>query len=224
MSIKTLPVSEQPREKLLNNGVHALADSELLAILFRHGDARQDVVTLSHAVISHFGGLREIYEADRECFLAVRGLGLAKYVQFQAAVELAKRIDKQGLQERDVVQSSAAAKRYVAAELRPYRREVFACMFLNAQHHLISFEHLFQGTIDRAPVYPRELVKRAMLLDASAVILAHNHPSGVEQPSAADKAITQKIADAMDLIDVRVLDHFIVAERQVFSFAENGLI
>ncbi len=224
MAISNWPEAERPREKLINNGGGALSDSELLAIFFRTGIVGKSAVELAREVITHFGNLRRVMDASVAELSAVPGIGPAKWVQLQACLELGRRYLETELARSECFTNPGQTRRFLQARLRAYPHEVFACLFLNNQHQLIQFEELFRGTIDGASVYPREVVKRVLALNAAAVIFAHNHPSGVAEPSQADKLITQRLRSALEMIDVRVLDHFIVGEGQVLSMAEQGLL
>ena len=220
--LKDWPSVERPREKLLNQGASSLSDAELLAIFLRTGVKGCDVVELSRQLLTSFGSISGIYKASLEEFCQRRGLGTAKYVQLQACLELSKRHLSEQLTQGFTLNSSQATKNYLISELRNETREVFAVLFLNNQHQTIKFERLFYGTIDAAAVYPRIVIERAILLQAAAVILSHNHPSGIAVSSRADKEITQRLEEALNLVDIRVLDHIIVAGHQCYSFAENG--
>jgi DNA repair protein RadC len=224
MSIKDWPEGTQPREKLLANGSRSLADDELLAIFLRVGVKGKSAVELARDLIDHFGNLREILHADMDSFCEAKGLGPATYVQLQAVLEMSRRHLKQSL-DRDVLLTSAQQTRdYLSLQLAEYHSEVFACLFLDNQHRVIKFEVLFYGTINHANVHPREVIKRALHHNAAAIILAHNHPSGQVKPSKADEELTADLKTALALIDVRVLDHFIVAQNQCVSMAELGLV
>ncbi|WP_455234657.1 RadC family protein [Thiogranum longum] len=222
MPITDWPPAERPREKLLSLGAAALSDAELLAIFLRTGVAGQNAIQLARGLISEYGGLRTLLQLERERFCATRGLGDAKYVQLQAALELARRHFKESLTRSDVLENPTQTSRYLSIRLRDYPYEVFACLFLDTRHRVIAFEELFKGTIDGASVYPREVVRRALQHNAAAVILAHNHPSGVAEPSDADRRITRRLSDALGLIDVKVLDHLVIGDPGAVSFAERG--
>jgi DNA repair protein RadC len=224
MSIRHWPKHERPREKLLHHGPGSLSDAELLAILLRTGLPGQNAVDLARALLRRHGSLRQILTLERAEFLANRGLGDASYVQLQAALEIARRHLETPLNRGDALASPADTRRYLTARLRDYPHEVFACLFLDNRHRVIRFEELFRGTIDGASVHPREVVKAALRHNAAALILAHNHPSGVAEPSAADRAVTQRLRDALALVDVRVLDHLVVGDGEAVSFAERGLL
>jgi len=223
-SIRNWPAAERPREKLLARGPAALSDAELLAIFLRSGVSGKTAVDLARESLQTFGGLRPLLEADRQQFCALHGLGAAKYAQLQAVLEMARRHLQEQLQREDVLDNPAATRRYLTVHLRHYRQEVFACLFLDNRHRVIAFEELFRGTIDGASVHPREVVKRALHHNAAAVILAHNHPSGVAEPSRADAQLTRRLCDALALVDIRVLDHLVIGEGAGVSLAERGLM
>ncbi len=224
MSIKHWPEGERPREKLLDLGAAALSDAELLAIFLRTGIAGKSAVDLAREQLSFFGGLRPLLEASESQLCAAPGLGPAKYTQLQAVLEMAKRHLRQGLERGSVFASSESTKAYLLSEMRGLPREEFRVLFLDVQNALLKSETLFLGTIDSASVYPREVVKKALAYNASGVIYAHNHPSGLAEPSASDIAITQRLVAALDLIGVRSLDHMVVGDQEVVSFAERGLL
>lgn len=222
MAITDWPEAERPREKLISRGAQALSDAELLAIFLRTGVAGKTAVDLARDLLQHFGGLRPLLESGQQEFCFAKGLGLAKYTQLQAVLEMARRHLLETLQKGDVLVSAELTKRYLQAHLRSYQQEVFLCLYLDNQHAVLSTEELFFGTIDGASVYPREVVKRCMQKNAAAVIFAHNHPSGVAEPSQADRQITERLREALSLVDVRVLDHLIVGDAEVVSLAERG--
>lgn len=224
MSIRDWPASERPREKLLQQGAAALTDAELLAIFLRTGVAGCSAVDLARHLLNDFGSLRALLEADLEGFSQRLGLGPAKYAQLQATLEIAKRHLAERLMRDSALESPQAVRDYLKAQLRHEPHEVFGCLFLDTKNRVIAFEVLFHGSIDSASVYPRQLVKRALFHNAAAVILTHNHPSGVSEPSQADKLLTERIQSALALVEVRVLDHFIVGEGEPLSMAEHGLI
>lgn len=221
MPITDWPADERPREKLLARGAAALTDAELLAIFLRTGSPGRTALDLARELLGRFGGLRALLRTGREDFCAVRGLGEAKYVQLQAGLELARRHLAEALAGREALKDPAAVRRLLQARLRDREHETFAALFLDNQHRVIAFEELSQGTIDGASVYPREVIKAALKHGAAAVIFAHNHPSGVAEPSAADRTLTERLKSALAQVDIRVLDHFVVGE-QVVSFAERG--
>ncbi|MEH0667536.1 DNA repair protein RadC [Vibrio scophthalmi] len=211
-----------PREKLLSHGPQALTDAELVAIFLRTGTQERNVIALSDYLLAEFGSLRGLFSADLEQFCAHKGLGVAKYVQLQAVLEMTQRYLSETLKRGDALTSPEQTKLYLSGVLRDKQREEFYVLFLDNQHRVIRGESLFQGTIDAASVYPREVVKRALELNAAALILAHNHPSGVAEPSQSDRRITRRISDALALVDIRVLDHFVIGDGDIVSFAERG--
>ncbi|AUM12773.1 RadC family protein [Ketobacter alkanivorans] len=224
MAITDWPVDERPREKMLARGGDALTDSELLAIFLRTGVQGKSAVELAREILSRFGGLRGAMEASPDQFSEIHGMGTAKWAQLQACLELGRRYLESTLDRGEAFTSPVLTRRFLQARLRAYHHEVFACLFLDNQNRLIRFEEMFTGTIDGASVYPREVVKRVLALNAAAVIFAHNHPSGVAEPSQADCHITQRLQAALDLVDVRVLDHFVVGDGEVVSMAERGML
>ena len=224
MSIADWPAAERPREKLLDLGPTALSDAELLAIFLRVGCVGKSAVDLARELLQEYGGLRQLLEASRADFCKGLGLGSAKYAQLQAVLEMGRRHLSATLKEGDLMTTPALVRSYLSSQLRHQPREVFAVLFLDNQNRLISYDELFYGTIDGASVYPREVVKKALARNASALILAHNHPSGVAEPSQADVRITQRLQDALNLVDIRVLDHMVVGDSEVISFAERGLL
>ena len=224
MTIMDWPADERPREKLLAKGPEVLTDAELLAIFLRIGIAGKTAVDLARELLDEFGSLQALLNADQTQFCQGKGLGSAKYAQLQAVLEMAKRHFEEILQRGDALTSPEATRAYLSAQLRGYSYEVFACLFLDNQHRVIQLEELFRGTIDGASVYPRDVAKRALFHNAAAVIFAHNHPSGINEPSQADKNITDKLKQALILFDIRVLDHFIIGDGLPYSFAEHGLL
>ena len=224
MSIRHWPEQERPREKLLLRGPAALSDAELLAIFLRTGVAGSSAVDLARALLQEFGGLRPLLNADSNRFCAGHGLGTAKYAQLQACLEMARRHLGEQLQREDPLTNPETTRHYLRARLRDYPHEVFACLFLDTRHRVIACEELFRGTLDSASVHPREVVKRALYHNAAALILAHNHPSGVAEPSRADQQLTQRLRDALGLVEIRVLDHLVVGDGEEVSFAERGLL
>lgn len=224
MAITDWPADERPREKLLARGPASLSDAELLAIFLRTGVTGRSAVDLARELLVRFGSLRALVAASQEQFSSAHGLGPAKYVQLQAVIEMGRRVLAEDLRARDVLSDPAGTRRYLSAWLRDRDREVFAALFLDSQHRILTAEEISQGTLDAASVYPREVVKRALALGAAAVIFAHNHPSGVAEPSAADRLLTDRLRQALALVDVRVLDHFVVGEGAPVSFAERGWI
>ena len=222
MSIRDWPAAERPREKLLERGAKALSDAELLAIFLRTGVAGVSAVELARQLLHDFGGLRALLEASQPDFSRRMGLGPAKYAQLQAVLEMSHRHLAEGLRRESALESPQAVRDYLKARLRHEPHEVFACLFLDSKHRVLAFEVLFHGSIDGASVYPRQVVKRALAHNAAALILTHNHPSGVTEPSQADRLLTKRLQEALALIDVRVLDHFIVGDGEPLSLAERG--
>ncbi len=222
MAIKDWPAAERPREKLLQRGSSALSDAELLAIFLRTGVSGRSAIDLARDLITEFGSLRLLLQAGQDRFCAARGLGEATFVQLQAVMEMARRCLNEQLQEKPALDSAAAVRDFLSARLRDESREVFAVLYLNSQHRLLHYAPLFYGTIDAAAVYPREVVSSALQRHAAALIVAHNHPSGVAEPSQADRRITERIQRALELVDIRLLDHFVVGSGEVVSFAERG--
>ncbi|MEX2517491.1 MAG: DNA repair protein RadC [Gammaproteobacteria bacterium] len=224
MSIHTWPAAERPREKLLTRGSAVLSDAELLAIFLRTGVRGKSAVDLARELLSETGGLRPLLDADQATLCAFKGLGTSKYVHLQAGLELGRRYLAATLEREDVLTSPQQTRDFLRSRLRGYTHEVFACLFLDNRHRVISFDEMFQGTIDSASVHPREVVRRALKHNAAAVILTHNHPSGVAEPSHSDQAITRRLIEALGLIDVRVLDHIVIGDGEAVSFAERGLL
>ncbi len=224
MAISDWPSAERPREKLLQRGASALSDAELLAIFLRTGVKGKSAVDLARELLSDFNGLRHLLAADRQRFCRAAGLGDAKYAQLQAVVEMTRRYHGEKIKRGVELTSPDKAFNYLQAEIGNASRELFGVLFLDTRHRVISFEILFSGTIDGASVHPREVVKRVLQHNAAAVILAHNHPSGVAEPSRADIAITEKIQSALALVEVRLLDHIIVTADGAESMADRGLI
>lgn len=222
MSIKDWPAQERPREKLLEQGAQALTDAELLAIFLRTGVAGKSAVDLARQLLGEFGSLRALLEADLTAFSTHLGLGPAKYSQLQAVLEMGRRHLAEGLKRDSALESPQQVRDYLKARLRHEPHEIFGCLFLDTRHRVLAFEALFHGTIDGASVYPRQVVKRALAHNAAAVILTHNHPSGIAEPSQADRLLTTRLKDALALVDVRVLDHFIVGDGEPLSMAEYG--
>ncbi|WP_027857940.1 RadC family protein [Marinobacterium jannaschii] len=224
MAIRDWPEGERPREKLLLMGPQSLSDAELLAIFLRTGVSGKSAVDLARELLQSFGGLRELLESDRQTFCAGHGLGDAKFTQLQAVLEMGRRHLQATLERGGALESPDAVRQYLSTRLRHRQREVFACLLLDNRHRVISYEELFFGTIDAASVYPREVVKKALEQNAAALILAHNHPSGVAEPSRADRQITDRLMKALQTVDIRVLDHMVVGDAEVISFAERGWI
>ncbi len=224
MAITDWPADERPREKLLKQGANALSDAELLAIFLRTGVPGKTAVDLARALLNEFGSLRAILKADLAVFCRGEGLGPAKFTQLQAVLEMSRRNLQEKMAKGDVLSSPEDTRRFLQATMQDYEHEVFAALFLDNRHQIICFRELFSGTIDGASVYPREVVKLALQLNAAAIIFAHNHPSGVSRPSESDKTITNRLKDALAMVEVRVLDHFIIGDDGGYSFAEHGLL
>jgi DNA repair protein RadC len=224
MGPKQLPADQRPREKLLARGAGALADTELLALLLRTGIKGSDVFELADQVLQRFGGFAGLMQVDPKALAAVKGLGPAKRCELSAVMEMARRALAQQMATRPVFDAPQKVKDFVALQLGGLAQEVFAVLFLDGQHRLIRLETMFQGTLTQTSVYPREIVKAALAHNAGAVILAHNHPSGLAEPSRADEFLTTTLKSALALVDVRVLDHLVVGRGQVVSFAERGLL
>jgi DNA repair protein RadC len=224
MSITDWPKDERPRERLINQGARALSDAELLAIFLRVGVTGKSAVDLARELLDRFGSLAGLFAADKSALCAVKGMGEAKFVQLQAVLEMARRALDEQMRQNDALNSPQAVRDYLRLTLSRLPHEVFVAVFLTAQNRVIVVEELFRGTLTQTSVYPREIVKRALAHNAASVILAHNHPSGEASPSSADRSLTRALADALALIDVRVLDHFIVAPGASLSFAEQGML
>ena len=224
MSITEWPKDERPRERLLKHGAAALSDAELLAIFLRVGVTGKSAVDLARELVARFGSLAKLFSATQNELCAINGMGPAKYVQLQAVLEMGRRALSEAMKLTDALNSPQAVRDYLRLTLANLPHEVFVAVFLTAQNRVITVEELFRGTLTQTSVYPREIVKRALAHNAAAVILAHNHPSGEASPSAADRALTKALAEALALIDVRVLDHFIVAPGASMSFAEQGML
>ena len=221
MAISDWPLGERPRERLLAQGAGALSDAELLAVVLRTGIRGKSAVELGRELLARFKDVAGIFGADLS---DVKGLGPAKRAQFEAAMELARRSLKDGMRLASALTSPGAVRDYLRLAIAEREHEVFVCLWLDAQHRVISCEELFRGTLTQTSVYPREIVKAGLKANAAAVIFAHNHPSGAAQPSQADELLTRNLKDALSLVDVKVLDHFIVAGHQTLSFAERGLL
>ena len=227
MLLKDLPKDARPREKLLARGAAALSDAELLALLLRSGIPGKNVLQLSEELLCRkngFGGIAGLLHTSAEELKRIKGLGPAKRAELVAVLELARRALAQQLQDKPLFETPQAVRDYLQLQLGSRPHEIFAVLFLDSQHRLIALEELFRGTLTQTSVYPREVVQRALAHNAASVVLAHNHPSGAAQPSRADEALTQTLKAALALIDVRVLDHFIVTSTQAVSMAELGLL
>lgn len=224
MAISHWPAEQRPRERLIALGASRLTDEELVAVCLRTGIAGKDAVALARELIARFGGLAGLLGAERPALRAVKGLGEAKSAQLAAVLELARRCLREELRTTDALTSPGAVRDYLRLALGGREHEVFVALLLDAQHRVVAAEELFRGTLTQTSVYPREVVKAALRANAAAVIFAHNHPSGVAQPSRADELLTRQLKEALALIDVKVLDHFVVAGAQALSFAERGLL
>lgn len=222
MAITDWPEAERPRERLLAQGPAVLSDAELLAIFLRVGVAGESAVDLARRLLTAFGGLRGLLVASRQDFCREKGLGDAKYAQLQAVLEMARRHLAERLRSGEAMSRPEVVAAFLSAQLRDLRREVFGVLMLDTQHRVLAFERIAEGTLNAATVYPREVLRAALRHDAAAVILAHNHPSGVSEPSAADRHLTDRLVSALSLVDIRVLDHLIVGDGPPFSFAERG--
>lgn len=224
MAIKDWPQSERPRERLLTQGAAALSDAELLAIFLRVGVTGRSALDLAGDLLVQFKGINALFASSVAEFTRIKGLGEAKYVQLMAAHELARRALVEQLHREELLNSPGRVRDYLKLHLGHLPHEVFMALFLDAQNRLIAAEELFRGTLTQTSVYPREVVKRSLHHNAAAVVFAHNHPSGVAEPSQADELLTRALMQALQLVDVRVLDHLIVARGSTTSFAERGLI
>jgi DNA repair protein RadC len=224
MAITDWPADERPRERLIEHGAGSLSDAELLAVFLRMGVAGKSAVDLGRDMLAHFGSLNRMFGASLKDFSALNGLGPAKYAQLQAVLELARRSLKEELRETDTLSSPKAVRQYLRHSLGGKQHEAFAVLFLDVKNRLIACEELFRGTLTRTSVHAREIVKAALAHNAAGVILAHNHPSGSCEPSASDQALTRTLKEALGLVEVRVLDHFVVTAHETYSFAENGLL
>lgn len=224
MAITDWPASERPREKLIELGAQALSDAELLAIFLRMGVHGKSAVDLARDLLMQFGSLNGIYAASAKEISLVHGMGLSKYAQLQAVFEMSRRALSEQIRKKDVLSSPQQVRNYLVLKLANESKEVFMVLFLDAQNRLIAMEEMFSGTLTQTSVYPREVVKRTLHHNAASVMFAHNHPSGIAKQSQADEMITKDLTNALALIDVRVLDHFIVAGNETLSFAEVGLL
>jgi DNA repair protein RadC len=223
-SIKEWPKQERPREKLIQQGAESLTDSELLAIFLRTGCKGMDVVSLSRQLLTEFGSLRSLFSASEIHFCEHKGLGQAKYVQLQAVLEMSRRYLQETLEKGEPLTSAAQTQAFLSAKMRDHPYEVFAALLLDSQHRVIRFHEFFFGTINSASVHPRVIVQKVLQENAAAVILVHNHPSGDPTASESDKNITEKLVNTLQLIDVKILDHFIIGDGKYTSFAEKGWI
>jgi DNA repair protein RadC len=221
MAISDWPLAERPRERLLAQGAGSLSDAELLAVVLRTGLPGKSAVELGRDLMARFKSVAGLFAAD---LTGVKGLGPAKRAQFEAAMELARRSLQDGMRSSSALTSPGAVRDYLRLSISSREHEVFVCLWLDAQHRVISFDELFRGTLTQTSVYPREIVKAGLKVNAAAVIFAHNHPSGVAQPSQADELLTRNLKEALSLVDIKVLDHFVVAGHHALSFAERGLL
>jgi DNA repair protein RadC len=224
MAITDWPVAERPREKLIELGAQALSDAELLAIFLRVGVVGKSAVDLARDLLTQFGSLNGIFAATEHALSQVHGIGSSKYVQLQAIFEMSRRALNEQLQQGDVLASPQAVREYLVLKLGAYTKEVFLVLFLDTQNRLLATEEMFSGSLTETSVYPREIVKRVLHHNAGAVIFAHNHPTGNVNQSQADELLTKQLQQALALIDVKVLDHFIVAGNQTLSFSQKGLL
>ena len=224
MAISHWPAAERPRERLLALGARVLSDAELIALFLRTGIIGKNAVELARDLLAGFGGLAGLLSADQAALRKVKGLGPAKFAQLAAVLELSRRALGEELRSRSALTSPQSVRDYLRLTLGTREHEVFIALFLDAQHRVISAEELFRGTLTQTSVYPREIVKAALKANAAAIIFAHNHPSGVAEPSQADELLTRQLKEALSMVDVKVLDHFIVAGRATLSFAERGLL
>lgn len=224
MAIRHWPKKERPREKLLLSGATALSNAELLSILLRHGIKGTSALASAQLLLETFAGLRGVINASKEQLCALPGIGETRYCELQACREMARRYLAEPLFSKPLFSCADDVAQYLKAELRDLPHEVFAMLLLDSQHHLLAFRKMFFGTINAAAVYPRELVKQALCDNAAAVILVHNHPSGIAEPSSADIQLTKDVKNAMELVDIDVLDHFIVGDNVTLSLAQRGLV
>lgn len=224
MAITDWPVDERPRERLLAQGPGALSDAELLAIFLRTGVAGMSAVDLARHLLHRFGGLRGLLTANQTGFCAEKGLGSAKFAQLQAVLEMARRHMAESLKAGAAMDHPEAVAAYLSAQLRDAQQEIFALLLLDSRHRVLAFEPISYGTLNAATVHPREVVKQVLKHNAAAVILAHNHPSGVTEPSHADRHLTERLAAALKLIDVAILDHLVIGDGAPYSFARAGLM
>lgn len=224
MSINNWPKTEQPRERLLSYGVETLSNAELLAIYLRTGIPGKTAIDLARELLTHFGGLDKILESDFKTFTQIKGLGVAKYCQLKATLEIVRRHYNCKVEESTSFCNQDLARNYLLNNFPNTKNETFACIFLDNNNKLIKFEQLFKGTINQSQVYPRIVTQSCLNNNAAAVIFAHNHPSGNLTPSHSDKLLTKQLINILSVIDVRVLDHFIVGKDDIFSMAQNGMI
>lgn len=224
MKITEWPLQERPREKLLHQGAQALSNAELLAILLRNGTRGKNVLSLARDLLQQHESLKNLFSLSFNQFSKKAGLGMAKYAQLHAALEIGKRCLQETMERKHKLRSAKDTEQFLIANLSEHQQEVFACLFLDNKHRIIRFEKLFHGTINTTSVHPREIVRRALYHNAAAIIFAHNHPSGIASPSLADEQMTSCLVAALKLIDVTVLDHFIVGDNKISSFMKMGLL
>ncbi|MFT4652188.1 MAG: DNA repair protein RadC [Porticoccaceae bacterium] len=222
MAIPQWTRHQRPREKLLIQGAKALSNAELLAIFLRTGVQGMSAIDLAEALLDRFGGLGPLLKADQDSFCAAKGLGPAKYCQLQATLELTKRYLEEQLKQSPIFTKPKQVEAYLAVQMKDYQREVFSVLLLDTRHQLLGYHEIFHGTIDTTSVHPREVVKLALQKNAAAIIVAHNHPSGVADPSQSDIAITQRLKAALELVDILLLDHFIIGQGEITSLADLG--
>lgn len=224
MTIKHWPKQERPREKLLQYGASFLSTAELLAIFIQSGTQGKTALDIARQLLQQFGGLQPLFQAERAQICQIEGLGEARFVLLQAALELSRRYLEESLFEQTILESTQEVRQFIKSKLKHYQNEVFACLFLDNQFRILRFEEMFKGTLTKASVYPREIVKRSLELNAAAVIFSHNHPSGDEKPSDTDKQLTLKLKKILEQVEIRLLDHVIVAANKTYSFAEHGIL
>jgi len=224
MSIKDWPAEDRPREKLMRLGPHALSEAELIAIFLRTGTRGHSALDVARELLSRFGSVRNLLTADRTALCKAPGMGAARYATLAAVLELARRHFQEVMESGPVLANPQATRDFLRMRLRDLPHEVFCCVFLDNRHRVLAFEELFRGTIDGATVHTREVVKRALAHNAAAVIVSHNHPSGVAEPSQADEIITRRLKSALELVEIRLLDHLVVGDSQCESLAERGLL
>lgn len=224
MTIANWPISERPREKLLNLGAKYLSDAELIAIFLRTGIRGKTALDLARDLLIEFGDLKKLLNANPQLYLQTPGIGKAKFAMLKAAVELGRRFSEENISVGETLTDSAVTKRFLASRLKHYSHEVFACLFLDNLNRVIVFEELFQGTLNEATVYPREVIKHCLAHNAAKIILAHNHPSGSPTPSQADIDVTRLLKESLALVDIQLIDHIVVGAKEYTSFAEAGLI
>lgn len=224
MTISNWPLEERPREKLLSIGANFLTDAELLAIFIRTGIPGKTALDIARELLSEFGDLKKLLNTSPQFFYKKPGIGKAKFAFLKAAIELGHRYFEQSFKQGETIVNSQITKRFLTSRLRTYSHEVFACLFLDIQNRVLGFEELFRGTLNETNVYPREIIKRCLVHNAAKVILAHNHPSGNPTPSQADKDMTRLLKESLNLIDIQVLDHVVIGDKECISFAESGFI